>query len=109
MQMKVNVLGQDYEILHQTEADNKKLKTCDGLCETYAKKIVINDFEITQDTIENVDAYKCKNIRHEIIHAFLHESGLDSNTDWARNEEIVDWIAIQMPKIFKAMQETKCL
>ena len=35
-----------------------------------------------------------KVIRHELVHAFLFESGLSVNS-WADNEEIVDWIAIQ--------------
>lgn len=42
---------------------------------------------------------------NEIVHAFLLESGLDENSEWARNEELVDWIAIQGPKIWKAWQE----
>ena len=33
----------------------------------------------------------------------MFESGLDCNSNnvegWARNEEMVDWMAIQMPKI----------
>ena len=48
-------------------------------------------------------------LRHEIVHAFLGESGLSNNSNsidaWARNEEVVDWFAIQGPKIYKAWQE----
>ena len=48
-------------------------------------------------------------LRHEIVHAFLGESGLSANSNetdaWARNEEMVDWIAIQGPKIWKAWKE----
>lgn len=44
-------------------------------------------------------------LRHEIFHAFLYESGLDNCTKktgpWACNEEMVDWFAIQSPKIFE--------
>ena len=52
-------------------------------------------------------------MRHEITHAFLNESGLDANasdTDcWAKNEEMVDWFAIQSPKIYKAFNEVGAL
>lgn len=53
-------------------------------------------------------------LRHEIIHAFFNESGLQddsSNIDcgWAVNEEMVDWIAIQFPKMVKAFEEADCL
>lgn len=53
-------------------------------------------------------------LRHEVIHAFLNESGLQWNSfapenAWAKNEEMVDWIAIQAPKIFKVYQELGCV
>ena len=52
-------------------------------------------------------------IRHEIIHAFLFESGLAQNTNdvesWAMNEEMVDWLAIQFPKLLKAFKEAECI
>lgn len=39
---------------------------------------------------------------------FLFESGLDSES-WGRNEEIVDWIANQFPKMMKAFDEVNAL
>ena len=48
-----------------------------------------------------------------IIHAFLLESGLDSNSNsadsWAVNEEMVDWFAIQSPKIFKLFNKLELM
>ena len=49
-------------------------------------------------------------LRHEIIHAFLHESGLSDSTmqsprGWAKNEEMIDWIAFQGPKIYEVWEE----
>ena len=43
-------------------------------------------------------------MRHEIVHAFLNESGLSDSSNqynggWAKNEEMVDWLAIQWHKI----------
>ena len=57
---------------------------------------------------------KKKTLRHELIHAFLAESGLSANalsnyTSWAENEEMVDWIAIQFPKILEVFKEVDCL
>ena len=53
-------------------------------------------------------------IRHEIVHAFFDESGLmDSSSivdcPWSKNEEMVDWIANQGMKIYKAWQEADAL
>ena len=59
--------------------------------------------------LRDLDAYGRKVLRHEIIHAFLYESGLSCNsqetTAWAANEEMVDWFAIQGPKIVRAWRE----
>ena len=52
--------------------------------------------------------YQRQVIRHEILHAFLYESGLEGNS-WAINEEMVDWLAIQFPKIEKAFREVGCI
>ena len=49
-------------------------------------------------------------IRHEIIHAFLYESGLDgeshsNSSSWATDEEIIDWFAIQLKKKKKVYEK----
>ena len=55
---------------------------------------------------ENLEDYKKKVTRHELVHAFLFESGLH---DMAKDEQLVEWLAIQSPKMFEAMKKTKCL
>ena len=59
---------------------------------------------------EGRETYRKRVLRHEIIHAFLNESGLSDSSNqyagaWAKNEEMVDWFAIQSPKIFKVYLE----
>lgn len=103
--MKINILGTDYEIITQKENENCKLKSANGICEIYSKKIVLREFDEEQDFYENLDAWKRKILRHEIVHAFLAESGLRNNSDWAENEELVDWIAIQFPKMLKVFNQ----
>lgn len=108
--MKVNVLGVEYEILVLSEEDFPKLKvmSASGLAELYDKKLIINKNNTTpgEDTYDNLEAYSNKVIRHEIVHAFFHESGL---IDYCQDEQLVDWIALQIPKIIKAMEETACI
>lgn len=95
-----------------------KKNKCIGYCSAYSKTIVIGDvnekeyFDCESD-LEKKELFK-ETLRHEIIHVFLDESGLpfDSNVSgegWARNEEMVDWIAIQSPKIFEAFRQVGCL
>ena len=79
-----------------------------GCCDITSQVIKIRKIlEHTDfDSLEN--CYK-QTIRHEIIHAFFYESGLDNCSDasgpWAINEEMVDWFAIQGPKIFKLWKD----
>lgn len=105
----VNIMGTDYTIEFHKEHEDPKLNGCNGYTELYQKKIIIEDMKPDTRTVERLDLLKQTAIRHEIIHAFLMESGLDVSSDWARNEEVVDWIAIQIPKLVKAMQEAGCL
>ena len=55
--------------------------------------------------VENVEDFEKKVLRHEIFHAFFGESGLRSSSEYAEIEELIDWLAIQSPKIFKVFQE----
>ena len=103
--MKVSILGTTYTILSQEELKGD----ADGLCESYSKELVVKDFKEDSLSFNNLDEYRKKVLRHEIVHAFLHESGLAFNCEWAKNEELVDWIALQFPKILKAFNDTKCL
>lgn len=106
--MTINILGTPYTIIEQSEKDNPKLKDSDGLCEQYSKKIILSsDIRTSEDvmTVENVDEYRKNVLRHEIIHAFLGESGLRGNSEWAENEEMVDWFAIQFEKLCRAFAE----
>jgi hypothetical protein len=78
------------------------------------KQVVYCDMA-TYDGWEDECEESCKfqeqlTLRHEIVHAFFTESGLMDNalqleSAWAGNEEMVDWFAIQGPKIYAAWKE----
>lgn len=106
--MKIDILGTPYEVIRQYEEDNPKLKEANGLCEVYSKKIILREIdEDDPNCYENIEAWKRKTFRHEIIHAFFAESGLRNNSLYAEDEELVDWIAIQFPKIQKVFEKLK--
>jgi hypothetical protein len=109
----VNVLGTEYKIHIHTEDDDEKLKECNGYCDKTTKDIVIVDMSNTKSNLGNPDWYSAKLLRHEIVHAFLFESGLHENTNSdsvnTHDEQMVDWIALQGEKIHKAWQEVGCL
>lgn len=103
--MKINILGTEYTIHNQNRDENRIFRNNDGYCDTSSKEIFICIFEKEEDSLKDYKSYMNKVLRHEIIHAFLFESGLSVNSDWAYNEEIVDWIAIQFPKLEKVFKE----
>lgn len=108
----VNILGTEYAVLEQSENKNPKLKNCGGLCEQYSKQIILSDFKDTENEVmrvDNFEEYKKKVARHEVFHAYFGESGLRSESDYAENEELIDWLAIQSPKIFETFQELEIL
>ena len=107
---KINILGVEYTLEELTEKEDYNLEGVDGYCDTSVKRLVVEQLKPTGKTREKKDLQQYKNtvIRHEIIHAFLFESGLD-NCSWANNEEMVDFFAIQFPKILKAFKDVDCL
>lgn len=109
---KVNILGTEYTILLDVSSDDMP-ECADGCMDQSIHTIKIAQFERDRNTLTDIDSYRKKILRHEIIHAFLYESGLWNNSGnvqaWGQCEEITDWIAIQSPKLFKAFQEADCL
>lgn len=116
----VNVLGTEYTIeIHKISEDEYMEKEhLSGYCGEESKLIVIADMSekkyFPDFGEKEQESYYKKVLRHELVHAFLNESGLSANaavvTDaWAKNEEMVDWFAIQSPKIFKVFSEAGCL
>lgn len=107
--MEVSILGTIYKIEEKAGEQCAVLAECDGYCETQTKKIIVKKIAPEGDSLEDLKSYQAKVLRHEIIHAFLYESGLDINSDWARNEEIIDWIALQVKKMIRAFSDANCL
>lgn len=115
----VNVLGTSYLITTKKYDEDEYFKRCDcsGYCSGALKEIVLcemSGYPGWEDESQEVQDIQTKEtLRHEIVHAFFNESGLSCSsgqTDaWARNEEMVDWIALQGPKIYKAWQEAGAL
>lgn len=97
---KANVLGTVYEIHDEcSRADYPILEDYDGYCDYSTKRIYVVKMIHEKDSLQDLGVYKAQLIRHELIHAFLFESGLAAESDWAQNEELVDWIAAQFPKM----------
>lgn len=103
--MVVNILGTEYTVNLVTEQAEPRLEGRDGFCDETTKEIVVENYKRGQQGEKGrLEIQEKKNIRHEIVHAFLFESGLAENSEWAQNEEMVDWFACQAPKIYAAFR-----
>lgn len=117
----VHILGVEYEIeFRDYDSDPYFAKSgvqayCSG---PFLHRIVVGNLKSTDKWdlgSEESNGLATKQLlRHEITHAFLAESGLDCNSveiggAWACNEEMVDWIAIQGPKLYAAWKEAGCI
>lgn len=107
----INVLGTDIRVCFRKEEEDKKLKSMVGYFDGSKSLIVVKILEPDDYSLGDLERYQREILRHEIIHAFLYESGLDGSSvsadSWATNEEMVDWFAIQAPKIFKVFREQR--
>lgn len=110
--MKVDILGTEYSVFLDVPAEEMP-PNADGIMDYSIKAIKVIEMKPEQGSIENLDVYKKKVLRHEIIHAFLRESGLWENSGeteaWGCDETITDWIAIQAPKLYRAFEATGCI
>ena len=101
---KINILGTEYTVIlskelpdgtdGRTDRTTKKIEVCNSL---YKKP--------SKDQLQNLKAYADTVLRHEAIHAILNESGLEQHAHPMHNEEFVNWIAIQYPKMKKIFEQ----
>ena len=112
---KLNILGTEYEIKFGNEEKYPSLEGLDGYCDSSTKEIVVDDMKKSEGQVGakgNLRDYQKTCLRHEIIHAFMEESGLSNNFEHKTigiEETVVDWFAIQSPKIFKVFKELDLL
>ncbi len=111
---RINILGTSYKVyLNVPYAKDESLQGRYGYMSFPNRKIVIADVrsipgweDVDQETVAEAFA---TTVRHEVIHAYLMESGLNESSSptecWARNEEMVDWFALQLPKMIKTFNE----
>ncbi len=104
--MELIILGQTYTVEYQKKKDNPNLEGADGICEPFSKKIILNEIEPDKNMVERLEDYMAKVFRHEIVHAFFNESGLK---DYMHDEVLVEWIAVQIPKMVKVMAKAGSL
>jgi len=82
----VDILGTLYRVI----IDNKYL----------SEKELLGEVDFNEKIIYLTDSKEA--LLHEIIHAYLFESGLQ---EWATDEKLVTWIELQFNKIIYSKEE----
>ena len=100
---KITILGTEYAVERRTELEDPAMVGASGYTDRSSKRIVLGEFQRTQALdCDDVTAEEAETIRHEIIHAFFFESGLEG---YGNDETLVQWIAMQLPKINRVLGE----
>lgn len=112
--MNIDILGQTWEVIRAAEDEFDYLCDADGFTDFTTRQIVVKKVKKERGSVDDLEFYMKKVTRHEIVHAFLFESGIHINSlkfedGWATNEEMIDWFAFQGQKIYKAWQEACAL
>ena len=106
------MLGTEYTILFDVPEEEMP-ENSDGCMDQSIRTIKIAKLETNRNSVQDIESYKRKVLRHEIIHAFFYESGLWNNSGMSeaigQDETITDWIAIQFPKMLKVFKKADCL
>lgn len=99
-----NVLGTDYEVKIISNDEREDFpdmgEDMDGYCNNYTKEIVVVREE---SDMQGYGQYVEQVVRHELVHAYLYESGL---YEYSTDETLVDWMAIQVPKMAETFNHT---
>ena len=111
----VDILGSKWTIKYVD--DDPAFEQANGFANDAAREIVIENVKTSDDPLSFDMQSQYNNqkrvLRHELIHAYLYESGLGDSSNscdaWAVNEEMVDWFARNIPKMIITFKELKCL
>jgi hypothetical protein len=93
--MNISILGTDYKYIEHSPG-SFEFENFDGFCQPLDKEIHVKKKEYLSGSSDSAKYERYKHIvTHELIHAFMEESGRGYDVD----EFLVDWIATMFPKI----------
>lgn len=103
----VNVLGVPYKVHIGTVENYPILKdnSSSGLCDFSIKSIWVADTQLDEPEVGDMQNKKYLTnitLRHELLHAYFHESGIENYAD---NENLVNYIAMSLEKIYAMCEE----
>ena len=101
----IKILDTAYTVIERCRMDDPKLYEHDGYTDCSTKEIILRTLEAEPDTVANLEKYASEVLRHEIIHAYLYESGM---VEYSGDETLVSWLEIMFPKMNNTFSEVGC-
>lgn len=109
----LNILGSKWKLKIVPRSYDPMLVDCDGFTDRSIRTMFVAGSSLGEvNDLRNWEDYQKSVMRHEIIHAFLYESGLAQSwehTSYNHDETTVDWFAIQFPKIIEVFEKADAL
>lgn len=102
----VRILGAVWTVRSATETEEPRLEGVNGFTDWTTRTICLE--KNTQGNLGCIKTYMNQVIKHEVIHAFMFESGLGDSfehKDYGQEETIVDWFAFQMGNIMNVVMD----
>ena len=104
----VQIMGHPWRVKICTKESEPRLEEITGLADWTSHFIGISDPDDHEDCdLDNPKEFVKKIARHEIVHAFLFESGLAEewkHPEFGHEEMIIDWLAFKLPEIWDVVR-----
>lgn len=110
--MQLNILGSEWTIEYRNADIDPILQDGNGGYTDPSINLIVISNKGKDDDVVDFSKIQKRYLRHEIVHAFLFESGLGFNfehNEFGHEETMIDWIAIQFSKILEVFKEADCL
>ena len=111
MNKQVTVLGETWTIETRVPDKDKFLERADGYTDRSTRTIVLAEID-DRVILDDKERYQAEVLRHELVHAFVAECGIQNLTDYGHSDDdegVVDWFARMGPRIAAAWQAAGCM
>lgn len=109
----LNILGTKWKLKEVSRDTDPMFGTVDGFTDRSSRTMLVASESVCEPgAFMNWPEYLKSVKRHEIIHAFMIESGLAQemyHPPYGTDEQAVDFFAIQFPKMIEVFQKAEAL